>query len=110
MVVPIWRRPWLVLGGDTYGSSVLARLGLANTYADAASRYPATTLDHMAAQGADAVLLPSEPYPFKERHVEELRGVARRVELVDGQDLFWWGVRTGPALRRLGQRLGSMAT
>jgi ABC-type Fe3+-hydroxamate transport system substrate-binding protein len=108
VVVPIWRRPWMVISGDTYGSSLLARLGFANAFGDAAARYPEVSLAEMAAAAPDAVLLPSEPYPFKPRHVDELREVAPVVELVDGQDLFWWGVRTKPALARLGQRLAAM--
>ncbi len=51
-------------------------------------------------------MAPSEPYPFGERHVEELERVAP-VELVDGQDLFWWGVRTPAALARLRTRLSA---
>jgi hypothetical protein len=52
------------------------------------------------------VLAPSEPYPFAERHVPLLDGVAP-VVLVDGQDLFWWGARTPAALDRLRARLAA---
>ena len=102
--VPIWRRPWMTMRADTYGSSVLAHLGIANVFAAADVRYPTTTLDDVAALAPDVVLAPSEPYPFKERHVAELAEVAP-VELVDGQDLFWWGIRTPDALERLRRRL-----
>lgn len=98
--VPIWRRPWMTMNADTYGSSVLAAVGVANVYADAAERYPTVTLDDAAALKPDVVLAPSEPYPFRERHVAELEAVAP-VVLVDGQDLFWWGVRTPAAFTRL---------
>ncbi len=98
--VPIWRRPWMALGGDTYGSSVLERLGVTNAYADAHERYPTTTLEAAAAASPDVVLAPSEPYPFRDRHRAEL-GVVAPVVLVDGQDLFWWGHRTPAALGRL---------
>ena len=30
--IPIWRRPWMTMNGDTYGSSVLAHLGVANVF------------------------------------------------------------------------------
>ena len=98
--VPIWRRPWMTLAADTYGSSVLAALGVANAFAAAPERYPEVDLDAARAAGADVVLAPSEPYPFRDRHVAELATVAP-VVLVDGQDLFWWGARTPAALRRL---------
>jgi ABC-type hemin transport system substrate-binding protein len=102
--VPIWRRPWMSLRGDTYGSSVLAHLGIGNVFAEADQRYPTTSLEEVAALAPDIVLAPSEPYPFKERHVAELAEVAP-VELIDGQDLFWWGIRTPDALE--GLRRGS---
>ena len=98
--VPIWRRPWMSLAGDTYGSSVLAALGVTNVFAGHPDRYPEVTLEEAAAGQPDVVLLPSEPYPFKPRHHAELSGLAPVVP-VDGQDLFWWGERTPRALRRL---------
>ena len=45
--VPIWKRPWMTLSGDTYGSSLLASIGVANVFADAAERYPTVTLDEV---------------------------------------------------------------
>ncbi len=102
-VAMIWRRPWMTQAGDTYGSSVLARAGFTNPFADAADRYPEVTLDALAASVPDVVLLPSEPYPFALRHVPEVAHAIpkARVVLVDGRDLFWWGTRTPAALLRL---------
>lgn len=102
--VPIWRRPWMTISGITYGASLLAHLGIDTLFADAAVRYPAVTLDEVRALAPDVVLAPSEPYPFGPRHVDELATIAP-VELVDGQDLFWWGSRTPAALDRLAERL-----
>ena len=102
--VPIWRRPWMTLDGTTYGSSVLAWLGVANVFEHAERRYPEVTLEEVARRRPDVVLAPSEPYPFGPRHVAELSQLAP-VRLVDGQDLFWWGVRTPAALRRLAAAL-----
>jgi ABC-type Fe3+-hydroxamate transport system substrate-binding protein len=107
--VPIWRRPWMTLSGGTYGSSLLARVGVANVFADADVRYPEVTLEHAAARRPDVVLLPTEPYPFAERHLAEASRVAPAV-LVDGQDLFWWGVRTPAALGRLADALAGLGS
>ena len=98
--VPIWRRPWMTLDGSTYGSSLLAWLGIANVFEEAERRYPEVTLEEVAGRRPDFVVAPSEPYPFRPRHVAELAHLGP-VRLVDGQDLFWWGVRTPAALRRL---------
>ena len=108
--VPIWRRPWMALGGDTYGTSLLEHLGVGNVFADRAdaTRYPEVTLAHATARRPDLVLAPSEPYPFAARHRPELGAVASVVVLVDGQDLFWWGERTPRALVRLGAVLDGL--
>jgi ABC-type Fe3+-hydroxamate transport system substrate-binding protein len=105
--VPIWRRPWMTMNASTYGSSVLAHLGIANVFADDDTRYPEVTLEQVAARRPDVVLAPSEPYPFGQRHVAELREIAP-VELIDGQDLFWWGIRTPAAIERLAARLSHL--
>ena len=106
--VPIWRRPWMTMNAQTYGSSLLNAIGVDNVFAGASERYPAVTLEEAAALGPDVVLAPSERYEFTERHVRELSEVAP-VELVDGRDLFWWGVRTAAAARRLRERLLAVA-
>jgi hypothetical protein len=102
--IPIWRRPWMSMNASTYGSSLLASIGIGNVFADAVDRYPTVTLEEARARKPDVVLAPSEPYAFGERHRAELEAVAP-VELVDGQDLFWWGVRTAAARDRLFHRL-----
>jgi ABC-type Fe3+-hydroxamate transport system substrate-binding protein len=101
--VLVWRRPWMTMNADTYGSSLLELLGIENVFAGAGERYPETTLEEIAERRADLVVLPGEPYPFKNRHVTEVEGVVRGadVRLVDGRDLFWWGIRTPDALTRL---------
>ena len=104
--VPIWRRPWMSLADDTYGASLLAAIGVANVVAELAApegagdRYPEVDLAAVAALAPDVVLAPSEPYAFRPKHLAELADVAPVLE-VDGQDLFWWGVRTPAAARRL---------
>jgi hypothetical protein len=90
----------MTLNRDTFGSAVLAAVGVDNVYADEDERYPATTLEEARARRPDLVVAPSEPYPFKARHGPELASVAP-VLFADGRDLFWWGVRTPAALRRL---------
>jgi ABC-type Fe3+-hydroxamate transport system substrate-binding protein len=103
--VPIWRRPWRALGAPTYGTSLLAHLGVGNVY-DGDGPYPAVELAEAAARRPDVVLAPSEPYPFSERQRVELEPVAPTL-FVDGKDLFWWGARTPGALARLRDVLAS---
>jgi ABC-type Fe3+-hydroxamate transport system substrate-binding protein len=103
--VPIWRRPWMALGDPTYGSSLLAALGVDNVFSGHA--YPEVSLDDARTAQPDVVLAPSEPYPFSERHRAELESVAP-VCFVDGKDLFWWGVRTRAAMARLDVAVGRL--
>jgi ABC-type hemin transport system substrate-binding protein len=102
-LVPIWRRPWMVLGPDTYGATVLGALGVRTMPVAVDGRYPELDAEAMTALRPDLVVLPSEPYPFTERHVAEVQRLlpSSRVVLVDGRDLLWWGVRTPGAIERL---------
>jgi ABC-type Fe3+-hydroxamate transport system substrate-binding protein len=105
--VAIWRRPWMTVNADTYGSSVLAHLGVENVFATSPERYPSVELGDVRARCPHFVLLPTEPYAFKQRHVTELQEAFpdADVRIVDGADLFWWGSRTSGALRRLAAEL-----
>ena len=105
--VPIWRRPWMSINDRTYGSSVLESCGVVNVLADHPDPYPTVSLEEVAALDPDVVLAPSEPYPWAERHRPLFDGVAPMV-LVDGKDLFWWGVRTPDARRRLAELLDDL--
>ena len=106
--VPIWRRPYIALGSPTYGSSVLAHLGIANIF-EGGGTYPEVELEDVVEMSADVVLAPSEPYPFTNRQLLELETVAPTV-FVDGKDLFWWGSRTRDALIRLDRNLSTLPT
>ena len=101
--VPIWRRPWMSINAATYGGSLLRRLGIELVTSDAAAAYPAIDLHDVAACAPDLVLVPSEPYDFTATHLDELALAlpSARIHRIDGQDLFWWGVRTPAAVSRL---------
>ena len=89
-VIPIWRRPWMVLGRDTFAGDVLARLGVANLYAGHAERYPKIPLDDLLAAGPELVVLPDEPYRFTAGDGPEcFPGLP--AALVSGRHLTWYG-------------------
>lgn len=105
----VWRRPWMTQAADTYGSSLLSLLGIDNVFADDPTRYFECALEELAARAPEVVLLPSEPYPFAQRHVEEVTVAVpdARVWMVDGRDLFWWGIRTPSAVENLRGSVGA---
>ncbi|MEV7203873.1 helical backbone metal receptor [Streptomyces griseoluteus] len=93
-VVPVWRRPWMVLGRDTFAGDVLARLGVRHLYADHAERYPRVPVAELNAAAPGLVVLPDEPYRFTvDDGPEAFPGLP--CALVSGRHLTWYG----PSLR-----------
>lgn len=101
--VPIWRRPWMSINASTYGASLLRTIGIELVTASADDAYPTVELDAIASSDPQLVLVPSEPYSFSDAHVAALAAALPNATTirVDGEDLFWWGVRTPAAQRRL---------
>jgi ABC-type Fe3+-hydroxamate transport system substrate-binding protein len=89
-VVPIWRRPWMVLGRDTFAGDLLARLGISNLYGSHEDRYPRIDIAELRSAGADLVVLPDEPYRFTASDGPEAFP-GSRTALVSGRHLTWYG-------------------
>ncbi|MEU2910930.1 helical backbone metal receptor [Streptomyces massasporeus] len=103
-VVPIWRRPWMVLGRDTFAGDVLARLGLDHVHATHPDRYPRVPLEELRASAPDVVVLPDEPYRFTaDDGPEAFPGLP--CALVSGRHLTWYGPSLAEAPRVLGGAL-----
>jgi ABC-type Fe3+-hydroxamate transport system substrate-binding protein len=100
-VVPIWRRPWMVLGRDTFAGDLLARLGVSNVYAGHSDRYPRVDIAQLLGAGADMVVLPDEPYRFTASDGPEAFP-GSRTALVSGRHLTWYGpsLTEAPAVLR----------
>jgi ABC-type Fe3+-hydroxamate transport system substrate-binding protein len=89
-IVPIWRRPWMVAGRDTFTGDVLARLGVDNLYARHPDRYPRIPLAELTGARPDLVVLPDEPYAFSACDgPESFPGLP--CALVSGRLLTWYG-------------------
>jgi ABC-type Fe3+-hydroxamate transport system substrate-binding protein len=103
-VVPVWRRPWMVLGRDTFAGDVLARLGVGHRYAGHADRYPRIPVEELRAAAPDLVVLPDEPYRFTaDDGPEAFPGLP--CALVSGRHLTWYGPSLAEAPRMLGEAL-----
>jgi len=102
----IWRNPYMAASGDTYIGDLLRLCGGINVCEDSVrGRYPRLSLPQLIELDPEVILLPSEPYRFRERHAAELlaqhgMSAARNghVYLCDGQNLTWWGARTPAAI------------
>ena len=87
-VVPVWRRPWMAVGRDTFTGDVLQRLGVDNALARSSERYPRVRLDELPPH--ELVVLPDEPYAFSaDDGPEAFPGVP--AALVSGRHLTWYG-------------------
>lgn len=89
-VVPVWRRPWRVLGRGTFAGDVLRHLGVGNVFGRAPERYPAVDVADMVGSGADLVVLPDEPYRFHAGDGPEAFPDVASV-VVSGRHLTWYG-------------------
>ncbi len=126
--MPIWMDPLMTLNADTFGSDVLARIGIANAFGDrlrlyplAADlgkgpeaeatgrdvRYPRVTLAEVTARDPDVVILPDEPHAFGVGDEAIIRAAVPRARVVHvkGKDLFWYGAWSIEAIERLAAQL-----
>ena len=81
-------------GGDTFINSMMAVCGLENVLQDQ-KRYPELSIEQIQALNPAVILLSSEPFPFKEKHIAELSALCPNaaVRLVDGEMFSWYGSR-----------------
>ncbi len=90
----IWRKPWMGVGSGTFIHSLIDHLGLRNILSEK-SRYPELTHLEIQSLKPDYIFLSSEPYPFRENHIEELQRISpnSKIVLVDGEMFSWYGSR-----------------
>lgn len=89
----IWRKPWMVAGKGTFIDDMLQKCGFCNVFE--AERYPEVDAQAIADARPDMIFLSSEPYPFKEKHIEEIHEIlpSATIKLVDGEMFSWYGSR-----------------
>jgi ABC-type Fe3+-hydroxamate transport system substrate-binding protein len=90
----IWRKPFMAAGRQTFIHDMLDKIGLINVLPEF-SRYPELKVEEIQDLKPDLVMLSSEPYPFNELHIDELKRLSptSRVILVDGEMFSWYGSR-----------------
>lgn len=91
----IWRKPWMCAGVDNFINEMLSSMGLVNVSTNKMGRYPELTSNDIATLCPDFIFLSSEPYPFKEKHIDELQIICpqSKIILVDGELFSWYGSR-----------------
>lgn len=86
----IWKNPYMTIGSDTFIHKILGEIGFENIFKDR-TRYPEIQAEDLAE--ADLIMLSSEPFPFKEKHIDELREFYpdKKIMIVDGEAFSWYG-------------------
>jgi ABC-type Fe3+-hydroxamate transport system substrate-binding protein len=105
---PIWKKPWMSVGRDTYAHDLLGLCGGENVFADREERrYPIVQLPEIVAASPEVILLPDEPYAFGAREVAELGELeiaaagSGRIHLIDGTLVSWYGPRIQRAIETI---------
>lgn len=98
----IWRKPYMAAAKNTFINHLLEHLGFENVLE--LERYPEVEFTDLE---TDYIFLSSEPYPFKEKHIEELQAIFPKAEirLVDGEFFSWYGSRLLAAPKYFNQLL-----
>ncbi|MFT5890597.1 MAG: iron complex transport system substrate-binding protein [Dokdonia sp.] len=88
----IWKDPWMVAGNDTFIDYLLTECGFENAFKNREGRYPEVQLEQL--QDVAYIFLSSEPFPFADKHIEELKlQTNAKIILVDGEYFSWYGSR-----------------
>jgi ABC-type Fe3+-hydroxamate transport system substrate-binding protein len=90
----IWKNPWMVAASDTFIDTMLNEAGFLNIFKDD-RRYPEISLSHPKLKDADLLMFSSEPFPFKQKHLEIIKSHLpdKKNIIVDGELFSWYGSR-----------------
>ena len=84
----------MIAGSDTYISDVMRWWGIENVGGQwTEGRYPQPESQEWMETKADWIMLPTEPFPFKEKHLSEFSANIGAPVLVDGEAFSWYGSR-----------------
>ena len=94
----IWKDPYMTIGNDTFINDMLAKAGFENIFQHK-KRYPEINLHELSTMRCDLLFLSSEPYPFRQKHIDELsvQLPLTKIILVDGEMFSWYGSRLSKA-------------
>jgi hypothetical protein len=88
----IWKDPYMTVGTDTFIHDMMTRGGFVNIFSNQ-TRYPVCSIEEIRLLGCELVLLSSEPYPFKQKHLDELSKLlpGTKIILANGEMFSWYG-------------------
>lgn len=90
----IWKKPYMVVGKDTYIQSMLEKMGFLNPFTSFKGRYPSVTEDDLREANLDYIFLATEPYPFRQNHIKEFQQMLPgTIPFVIDGEMFWYGAK-----------------
>lgn len=97
----IWNDPFFVNGQDTFITDMLKRFDFKNAWEK--DRYAEISDQEIRDLRPDILFLSSEPFPFKEKHLEEIQSRFPEIncQLIDGEMVSWYGSRIPDGLAYL---------
>lgn len=89
----IWQDPLMTVGTSTFIDGMLQKAGYVNVVKK--ERYPILSREQIFELNPDHILLSSEPYPFRQKHVRQFKAKypEANIRLVDGEMFSWYGSR-----------------
>ncbi len=89
----IWKDPYMTVGQNTFINNIIEKIGFTNVVQN--SRYPEISIEEMLKLNPQNILLSSEPYPFKQKHIDQLQEILpmANIKLIDGEMFSWYGSR-----------------
>jgi ABC-type Fe3+-hydroxamate transport system substrate-binding protein len=112
---PIWKNPYMSINSDTFVGNILEMSGGQNVFETDPERYPQFALQDLLEKKPEIILLPTEPYRFMEADMADFEALGpevpavrnRRIHIVEGELLSWYGPRVPRALREISTLIAS---
>ncbi len=103
----IWKNPYMTVGSDTFIHNILSEIGFENIFKNQ-TRYPEIQVEDLAE--ADVIMLSSEPFPFKQKHIAELKEFypKKKIIIVDGEAFSWYGTHIAKCEDYFGELIKSL--
>ncbi|MFF5994853.1 helical backbone metal receptor [Lysinibacillus sp. KU-BSD001] len=100
----MWRKPYMVVGATTYINDMLETVGFENPFTAYEGRYPVVDIEALKNAQLDYLFLSTEPFPFAQKHIEELAVHLPNttIQIIDGE-MFWYGAKMKEAAPYLKQ-------
>ena len=91
----IWQKPMMSINQSRFIHDMMNRCGFENVFASASDDYPEISKEQLQKAKPEIILLSSEPYPFKNKHIEQFKEICPHaiIKLVDGEMFSWYGSR-----------------